>query len=96
MAGNGPSESGKSMYWPGPIRVPGLALNVTEPTVFVIALPSSSLSGGLSVTSLGVAVQPAIGVVRTELNGWSAGRLTVTATVPAVSSSLGTRKVTTP
>ena len=43
-----------------------------------------------------VALQPATGVVRTELNGWSWGRVTVSATVPAASSSSGTRNVTTP
>ena len=69
---------------------------MTEPIVFVIALPSSSLSGGLMVTSLVVTAQPATGVVRTELKGWSVGRLTVDAMVPAVSSSSGTRNVTTP
>ena len=93
-SGSGPSESGKSRYWPGSIRVPGAAVQVTDPTVSVIVRPSSC-TGGLSGTLLVVAVQPGSGVVRTELIGWSVGSVTVRPTVPAVSDSLGTRNVTT-
>ena len=42
-----------------------------------------------------VAVQPGTGVVRTLLSGWSAGSVTSSLTVPAVSDSLGTRSETT-
>src|ERR687889_1893953 len=92
--GSGPSDSGNSRNSPGPMRVPGFAVQVTVRTASVI-VPSSVVTGGLSGALATFAVQPATGVMRTPVIGWSAGRVTSSLTVPAVSDSLGTRSDTT-
>jgi hypothetical protein len=85
----------ESAYPPGPIRTPGAAVQVTDVTASVTVRPCRS-SGGSSGARVSVAVQPGRGVVRTDVIGCSAGSVTRRATVPAVSDSVGTRKVTTP
>jgi hypothetical protein len=57
-----------------------------------VTLPSSVSTGGFSGALVTTAVQPGIGVVRTEGIGWSEGRVTSSFTVLAVSDSDGTRK----
>src|ERR1700754_1603006 len=89
--GSGPSDSGKSTNSPGAIRTPGSAVHVTVRTASVIDRPWLS-TGGFTGALVIVAVQPGRGVVRTEVIGWSAGRVTSSFTVPAVSDSLGTRR----
>lgn len=74
--------------------MPAFAVHVTVPTASVTALPLTC-TGGVSVVLVTAAVQPGIGVVRTEVIGWSVGSATSSFTVPAVSDSSGTRKVTT-
>ena len=76
------------------MRVPGFAVQVTVRTASLI-VRSPTCTGGLSAAFVMVAVQPATGVVRTLLSGWSAGSVTSSFTVPAVSDSLGTRSETT-
>ena len=93
-SGSGPTDSGKSTYWPGPIRVPGWAVHVTVVTAWVIWAPSRSIGWG-STPLVTTASQPGWGVVRAEVIGWSTGKVTSTFVVPAVSDSLGTRKVIT-
>jgi len=82
----------KSWYSPCRILPP---VQVISETASVI-VPSSVLMGVLSLVVVTFAVQPACGVTRTPRTGWSVGRKTCTFVVLAVSSSLGTRKVSTP
>ena len=74
------------------MRVAGWACQVTvrATSVRVVPLMVTGVVSGALVT---VAVQPGTGLVLTSRNGLSCGRVTFTLTVPAVSDSLGTRKV---
>jgi hypothetical protein len=90
LSGSAPRLTSKSANWPGPTRVPGWAVQVTVCTASV-TLPSSVSTGGFSGTLAVAAVQPGIGVVRTDGIGWSVGRVTCSLTVPAVADSVGTR-----
>ena len=74
--------------------MPGSAVQVTVLTASVRVRPLRS-TGGFSGILVRVAVQPARGVVRTELIGVSVGRVTCSFTVPAVSDSVGTRSAMT-
>ena len=76
------------------MRVPGFAVQVTVRTAS-LTVRSPTWTGGVSAAFVMVAVQPGTGVVRTLLSGWSAGSVTSSFTVPAVSDSLGTRSETT-
>src|SRR6478735_777557 len=68
------------------------AVHVTEVTAsLMVVLPS--VTGVGSVVLVDVAVQPGTSLTDRKANGCSAGMVTVTAVVPAVSDSVGTRKV---
>src|SRR6478752_9932109 len=91
-SGTGPAEMSNSPNLPGPICVPGSAVHVTEVTAsLIVVLPS--VTGVGSVVLVATAVQPGTSFTDRKANGCSAGRVTVTAVVPAVSDSVGTRKV---
>src|SRR5664279_18106 len=72
--------------------LPGSAVQVTEVTSS-LTVKSPSVTGVGNVILVGVTVQPGNGLTATSANGWSAGMVTVTPTVLAVSDSVGTRKV---
>jgi hypothetical protein len=75
--------------------VPGLAVQVTVRTASVsVRSPTSTGSG--SVTSSTLTSQPACGFGETLANGASAGSVTRSWVVAAVSDSLGTRKTSFP
>src|SRR3712207_1396321 len=92
--GRGPSESGNSRNSPGRMRTPGSAVQVTVLTASVM-VRSPTATGAARAASVIDAVQPGTGEVRTLEIGWSAGSLTSSLTVPAVSDSLGTRMLIT-
>lgn len=91
-SGSWPKATEKSWYWPG-LMVP--LVQVTSETASVM-VPSSVVTGVLSLVVVVVAVQPGIGPTRTPRTGWSVGKKTWTFVVLAPSSSLGTRKVRVP
>ena len=91
--GSGPSETSNSWNWPGLITEPASAVQVIFVTASVMS-PSSDLIGVASLVFSVTAVQPGSGLVETDAIGWSAGRVTSSLVVFALSFSLGTRKVT--
>src|SRR6478735_1994396 len=91
-SGTGPAEMSNSPNSPGPIWVPGSAVQVTEVTASLIVV-SPSVTGAGNVVLVGVTVQPGTALTETKANGWSVGMVTVTAVVPAVGDSFGTRNV---
>src|SRR5689334_7616838 len=93
-SGSGPTEMANSWYSPGSIRVRPSAVQVTVRTALVMVVPSTSTAAG-SFCCGALAVHPGTGLVATYRNGWLAGSVTATRTVPAVSDSLGTRRVRT-
>jgi hypothetical protein len=82
----------KSWYCPGPTWTPASAVQTTAVGASVIVVPSRSTGSGRAPRST-TAVHPGSGLVRTEVSGVSVGSSTGSATVPAVSDSVGTRKV---
>src|SRR5690242_2886751 len=92
LSGSGPPETSNSPNSPGPIRTPGLAVQVIVLTASEISA-SSVLIGVASLTLVTEAVQPGTDLVFSDAKGWSSGNLTASFTVPAVASSVGTRKV---
>jgi hypothetical protein len=91
--GSGPSDTSNSWNWPGLMVASALAVQVIFVTASVIGVPCASI-GWASFDLTAAMVQPATGLSDTEANGVSAGRLTSTLVVPAVSDSFGTRNVT--
>ncbi len=71
-----------------------VAVQVTRETTVSSCSPNMSI-GWSSVRLVVFTDQPAIGVVRTDPSGWSAGRVSRTFIVLASSRSFGTRKATT-
>ncbi len=82
-------------FWkkPGSMPLP-VAVQVILLTASSIFWPCSSIGSSSSALVI-FAVQPAMGSGRAEASGWSAGKLTSSFTVLAVSLSFGTRKSTT-
>src|SRR3954466_3884880 len=82
-SGSWPKATSKSSYWRGPIFPP---VQVIWETASVI-VPSSVLTGVLSLVSVTFAVHPSCGETSTPSNGWSVGRNSWTFVVLAVSLS---------
>src|SRR4051794_30332130 len=75
---------------------PAVAVHVTVPTALSRVKPSSVVTGLASLRSVVATCQPGWIWTLTSPNGASAGRVTVSFTVLAVSDSVGTRKTSLP